>query len=90
MARYKTYEQRGREKIIANNNLNPVLVHAELAHHDLRATLNYIDIRLRDGDNFSLFDMQYIDGTLREVENNIKEILTKEMLNEAKRSIDKT
>jgi len=85
MARYKTYEQRGREKIIANNNLNPVLVHAELAHYDLQATLNYIDIRLRDGDNFSVFDMQYIDGTLREVENNIKEILTREMLKEAKK-----
>jgi hypothetical protein len=90
MARYKTYYQKGREKIIADNNMNPVLVHAELAHHDLRATLNYIDIRLRDGDNFSLFDMQYIDGTLREVENNIKEILTRGMIDEHNKSNDTT
>ena len=90
MARYKTFYQKGREKIIADNNMNPVLAHAESAVYNLKETINYIDIRLRDGDNFSVFDMQYIDGRLRESLEDVQAILTREMLNEAKRSIDKT
>jgi len=90
MARYKTYYQKGREKIIADNNMNPVLAHAESAVYNLKETINYIDLRLKDGENFSIFDMQYIDGRLRESLDDVQSILTKEMLNEAKRSIDKT
>ena len=90
MARYKTYYQKGREKIIADNNMNPVLAHAESAVYNLKETINYIDLRLKDGENFSLFDMQYIDGRLRESLEDVQSILTGEMLNEAKRSIDKT
>jgi len=90
MARYKTYYQKGREKIIADNNMNPVLAHAESAVYNLKETINYIDLRLKDGENFSLFDMQYIDGRLRESLDDVQAILTREMLNEAKRSIDKT
>ena len=90
MARYKTYYQKGREKIIADNNMNPVLAHAESAVYNLKETINYIDLRLKDGENFSLFDMQYIDGRLRESLEDVQSILTREMLNEAKRSIDKT
>jgi len=84
MARYKTFYQKGREKIIADNNLNPVLAHAESALYNLKETINYIDIRLRDGDNFSVFDMQYIDGRLRESLEDVQAILTREMLNETK------
>ena len=90
MARYKTFYQKGREKIIADNNMNPVLAHAESAVYNLKETINYIDLRLKDGENFSIFDMQYIDGRLRESLDDVQSILTKEMLNEAKRSIDKT
>jgi hypothetical protein len=90
MARYKTYYQKGREKIIADNNMNPVLAHAESAVYNLKETINYIDLRLKDGENFSIFDMQYIDGRLRESLEDVQSILTREMLNEAKRSIDKT
>ena len=90
MARYKTYYQKGREKIIADNNMNPVLAHAESALYNLKETINYIDLRLKDGENFSLFDMQYIDGRLRESLDDVQSILTREMVNEAKRSIDKT
>jgi len=90
MARYKTYYQKGREKIIADNNMNPVLAHAESAVYNLKETINYIDLRLKDGENFSLFDMQYIDGRLRESLEDVQSILTGEMVNEAKRSIDKT
>ena len=90
MARYKTYYQKGREKIIADNNMNPVLAHAESAVYNLKETINYIDLRLKDGENFSLFDMQYIDGRLRESLDDVQAILTREMVNEAKRSIDKT
>ena len=90
MARYKTYYQKGREKIIADNNMNPVLAHAESAVYNLKETINYIDLRLKDGENFSIFDMQYIDGRLRESLEDVQAILTREMLNEAKRSIDKT
>ena len=90
MARYKTFYQKGREKIIADNNMNPVLAHAESAVYNLKETINYIDLRLKDGENFSLFDMQYIDGRLRESLDDVQAILTREMLNEAKRSIDKT
>ena len=90
MARYKTYYQKGREKIIADNNMNPVLAHAESAVYNLKETINYIDLRLKDGENFSLFDMQYIDGRLRESLDDVQSILTREMVNEAKRSIDKT
>ena len=90
MARYKTYYQKGREKIIADNNMNPVLAHAESAVYNLKETINYIDLRLKDGENFSIFDMQYIDGRLRESLDDVQSILTGEMVNEAKRSIDKT
>ena len=90
MARYKTYYQKGREKIIADNNMNPVLAHAESALYNLKETINYIDLRLKDGENFSIFDMQYIDGRLRESLDDVQSILTREMVNEAKRSIDKT
>ena len=90
MARYKTYYQKGREKIIADNNMNPVLAHAESAVYNLKETINYIDLRLKDGENFSLFDMQYIDGRLRESLDDVQSILTGEMVNEAKRSINKT
>jgi len=90
MARYKTFYQKGREKIIADNNMNPVLAHAESAVYNLKETINYIDLRLKDGENFSLFDMQYIDGRLRESLDDVQSILTREMVNEAKRSIDKT
>jgi len=90
MARYKTFYQKGREKIIADNNMNPVLAHAESAVYNLKETINYIDLRLKDGENFSIFDMQYIDGRLRESLDDVQAILTREMLNEAKRSIDKT
>jgi len=90
MARYKTYYQKGREKIIADNNMNPVLAHAESAVYNLKETINYIDLRLKDGENFSIFDMQYIDGRLRESLEDVQSILTGEMVNEAKRSIDKT
>ena len=90
MARYKTYYQKGREKIIADNNMNPVLAHAESAVYNLKETINYIDLRLKDGENFSVFDMQYIDGRLRESLDDVQAILTREMVNEAKRSIDKT
>ena len=90
MARYKTYYQKGREKIIADNNMNPVLAHAESALYNLKETINYIDLRLKDGENFSIFDMQYIDGRLRESLDDVQAILTREMVNEAKRSIDKT
>ena len=90
MARYKTYYQKGREKIIADNNMNPVLAHAESAVYNLKETLNYIDLRLKDGENFSVFDMQYIDGRLRDSLGDVQAILTKEMSNEVKRSIDKT
>ena len=90
MARYKTYYQKGREKIIADNNMNPVLAHAESAVYNLKETINYIDLRLKDGENFSIFDMQYIDGRLRESLDDVQSILTREMVNEAKRSIDKT
>ena len=90
MARYKTFYQKGREKIIADNNMNPVLAHAESAVYNLKETINYIDLRLKDGENFSLFDMQYIDGRLRESLDDVQAILTGEMVNEAKRSIDKT
>ena len=90
MARYKTYYQKGREKIIADNNMNPVLAHAESAVYNLKETINYIDLRLKDGENFRLFDMQYIDGRLRESLDDVQSILTREMVNEAKRSIDKT
>ena len=90
MARYKTFYQKGREKIIADNNMNPVLAHAESAVYNLKETINYIDLRLKDGENFSLFDMQYIDGRLRESLEDVQSILTGEMVNEAKRSIDKT
>ena len=90
MARYKTYYQKGREKIIADNNMNPVLAHAESALYNLKETINYIDLRLKDGENFSLFDMQFIDGRLRESLDDVQSILTGEMVNEAKRSIDKT
>ena len=90
MARYKTFYQKGREKIIADNNMNPVLAHAESAVYNLKETINYIDLRLKDGENFSIFDMQYIDGRLRESLDDVQAILTREMVNEAKRSIDKT
>ena len=90
MARYKTFYQKGREKIIADNNMNPVLAHAESAVYNLKETINYIDLRLKDGENFSIFDMQYIDGRLRESLDDVQSILTREMVNEAKRSIDKT
>ena len=90
MARYKTFYQKGREKIIADNNMNPVLAHAESAVYNLKETINYIDLRLKDGENFSLFDMQYIDGRLRESLDDVQSILTGEMVNEAKRSINKT
>ena len=85
MARYKTYYQKGREKIIADNNMNPVLAHAESAVYNLKETINYIDLRLKDGENFSLFDMQYIDGRLRESLDDVQSILTREMVNEAKK-----
>jgi len=87
MARYKTYYQKGREKIIADNNMNPVLAHAESAVYNLKETINYIDLRLKDGENFSIFDMQYIDGRLRESLDDVQSILTKEMLNESKKTL---
>jgi hypothetical protein len=90
MARYKTYYQKGREKIIADNNMNPVLVHAESAVYNLKETINYIDLRLKDGENFSLFDMQYIDGRLRESLDDVQAILTREMINEHNKSNDTT
>ena len=87
MARYKTYYQKGREKIIADNNMNPVLAHAESAVYNLKETINYIDLRLKDGENFSIFDMQYIDGRLRESLDDVQSILTREMVNASKKTL---
>ena len=69
---------------------NSILVDAEMAHYDLQTTLNYIDLRIRDGQHFSQFDMQYIESRLRDVDKSVKKILTKEMLNEHNKSIDRT
>jgi len=83
---------------------NTILTNAELAHHTIReshynlqTSINYIDLRIKDGENFSLFDMQYLENNLRDykkdlikMEDYIKKILTKEMLNEHNKSIDRT
>ena len=87
-----------------NNNMNPILTYASSAHssligshHSLQTLLNYIDLRIKDGQNFSLFDMQHIENNLRDykkdltkIEDNVKKILTTEMLNEHNKSIDRT
>ena len=70
--------------------VNSILVDAEMAHYDLQTTLNYIDLRIKDGQNFSVFDMQYLEKRLRDIDKNIKNILTKEMINEHNKSIDRT
>ena len=69
---------------------NTILTNAELAHYEIRTMLNYIDLRIKDGQNFSVFDMQYIDGRLRDSLGDVQAILTKEMINEHNKSSDRT
>ena len=76
---------------------NTILTNAESAHYEIRTMLNYIDLRIKDGQNFSVFDMQYLENNLRDykkdlikMEDYVKNILTKEMINEHNKSIHKT
>jgi len=69
---------------------NTILTNAESAHYEIRTMLNYIDLRIKDGQNFSVFDMQYLEKRLRDIDKNVKNILTKEMINEHNKSIDRT